>query len=502
MKIFSAEQIRAWDEYTSREEPISSDELMERAAGRCFAWLMAQYPDLPSFTICCGKGNNGADGLVIARLLAEKGKTVAVYVLEFGYLGTPDFQLNLSRLHQFTQINVRFVQSEDQLPVFDSSVPVIDALYGTGLNRGLEGLSAAFVQHLNASGCVCVSIDLPSGLFADRSSLLHPVVKATHTLCLQSYKLAMLMAENDDHLGQVHLLDIGLHPTFYEHAHTPYQLQLLQEIKAIKPIRPKSAHKGNFGHALLVAGQSGKMGAAVLAAKGALRSGLGLLSCQVPAAGLSILQTVVPEAICSVDLSQDRISQLPKDLSLFQSIGIGPGLGTHTEAIEVLDSLLSFYTKPIVIDADAINCLALRTALLTKIPKGSVLTPHPKEFARLFGASTNDFERMNKAIEKAVHYQLYIVLKGHHTQIACPDGSMYFNGSGNSGMATGGMGDVLTGLLTGLLAQQIPVHNAVRLGVYLHGLAGNLAAQAVSEPALLPSDLIDHLGSAWLALDL
>jgi NAD(P)H-hydrate epimerase len=501
MKIFSAEQIKAWDEYTIREEPISSEQLMERAAGRCFAWLMAQYPDQSCFTICCGKGNNGGDGLVIARLLAAQGKTVSVYVLEFGFRGTSDFQLNLSRLHAFSQVTIRFVQAVDQLPVFDTATPVIDALYGTGLNRGLEGLSAAFVERINASGCVCISIDLPSGLFADRSSLSHPVVKATHTLCLQSYKLAMLLAENHSYLGQVHLLSIGLHPGFYEHSHTAIELQLLEDVKLLKPFRASIAHKGNFGHALLLCGQLGKMGAAVLAAKGALRSGLGLLSCQVPAAGLTILQTAVPEAMCLVDTSQDIISQLPESLSVFQSIGIGPGLGTHPQTATVVETILASYTRPIVIDADALNCIAMHPALLHKIPKGSVLTPHPKEFARLFGESANDFERLRKAIDNAGRYQFYIVLKGHYTQIACPDGALFFNGSGNAGMATGGMGDVLTGIITGLLAQPIPVQQAVRLGVYLHGLAGNLAARTVSEPALLPSDLIDHLGAAWLALD-
>ena len=501
MKIFSAEQIRAWDEYTIREEPISSAALMERAAGRCFAWLMAQFPDQASYVICCGKGNNGGDGLAMARMLAEQGKNILVYVLEFGHLGTPDFQLNLSRLHKFTHVNIRFVQAIDQIPVFDPATPVIDALYGTGLNRGLEGLSAAFVEHLNAASCVCISIDLPSGLFADRSSLSHPIVKATHTLCLQSYKLAMLLAENDLYLGQVHLLSIGLHPGFYEHATSKIELQLLEDVKDLRPLRAKSAHKGNFGHALLLCGQLGKMGAAVLAARGALRSGVGLLSCQVPASGLNILQTTVPEAMCLVDGNPEYCTQLPKDLSLYRSIGMGPGLGTHIDTIAVLDAVLSTFTRPIVIDADAINCLALEPSLLKKIPTNSVLTPHRKEFARLFGESANDFERMQKAIDQAVHHQVFIVLKGHHTQIACPDGTLFFNGSGNSGMATGGMGDVLTGILTGLLAQQIPVLHAVRLGVYLHGLAGNLAASTVSEPALLPSDLIDHLGAAWLALD-
>lgn len=501
MKIFSADQIRAWDEYTLREEPISSEQLMERAAHRCFAWIVAQYPEQNEFVVCCGKGNNGGDGLAIARLLAHQGKSIQVYVLEFGSLGTPDFQLNLSRLHRYPQVTIRFVQQPDQLPSLPESSMVIDALYGSGLNRGLEFLSAAMVETINQSRCTCISIDLPSGLLADGSSVLYPVVRATHTLCLQSYKLAMLLDENEPYLGLVHLLSIGLHPGFYTHTDTPYYLQLLEDIKTLRPQRARHAHKGNFGHALLLCGQLGKMGAAVLAAKGALRSGLGLLSCQVPSAGTIILQTAVPEAMCIVDDQQDHISRFPDDLSVYSAIGIGPGMGTHPNVLALLEKLLSSSTQPLVLDADALNCLAMRPSLIDRIPNGSVLTPHPKEFARLFGNSANDVERLHKAIDKATRHQVYLVLKGHHTQIVCPDGTVFFNGSGNPGMATGGMGDVLTGILTGLLAQRLPTQQAVRLGVYLHGLAGNLAARSVSEPALLPSDLIEHLGGAWLALD-
>ncbi len=213
------------------------------------------------------------------------------------------------------------------------------------------------------------------------------------------------------------------------------------------------------------------------------------------------MQTTVPEAMCLIDRLEDRISTLPEDTAKFTAIGIGPGIGTHPESVSLLEKLLTSIQQPLVLDADALNCLAMRPSLIEQLPAGSVLTPHPKEFARMFGESPNDFDRMQKAIEKATRYQVYIVLKGHHTLIACPQGTAFFNGSGNAGMATGGMGDVLTGMLTGLLAQGIPVDSAVRLGVYLHGLAGNLAAQTVSEPALLPTDLLDHLGGAWLALD-
>ena len=501
MKIFSAEQFKAWDSYTILEEPIRSEQQMERAAHRCFSWIVAQFPEQDHFTFYCGKGNNGGDGLVIARLLANSGKTVVVNVLEFGSLGTPDFQLNLSRLHPFPQVSMRFIQQPEQLSALAHQTIIIDALYGLGLNRGLEGLSATVVETINAAGSICISIDLPSGLFCDRSSVGFPVVKAHYTLCLQAYKLAMMMPENNSYLGQVQLLNIGLHPGFYLHTESAFQLQLLDDIKPLVPKRNKAAHKGNFGHALLLCGELGKMGAAVLAAKGALRSGLGLLTCQVPGAGNLILQTSVPESMCLADPQSDRISQLPEDLLRFNAIGMGPGVGTHPDTLSVVEKLLSQYPYPLVLDADALNILASRTDLFKKIPANSVLTPHPKEFARLFGESANDFDRMQKAIEKAKEFRIFIVLKGQHTLIACPDGAVYFNGSGNPGMATGGMGDVLTGLLTGLLAQPIPPLQAIRLGVYLHGLAGNLAAHAISEPALLPSDLLNYVGAAWLSLE-
>jgi NAD(P)H-hydrate epimerase len=501
MKIFSAAQTRAWDEYTIREEPITSEQLMERAAHRCFTWLMASYPAQQHYTVLCGKGNNGGDGLAIARMLAHQGKDVHVHVLEFGHLGTADFQLNLSRLHQYPQISIRFIQQPDQLPELIGPTLVIDALYGSGLNRALDGLSAQLVQRLNESGCVCVAIDLPSGLFADSPSLANPVVKATHTLCLQGYKLAMMMAENEIFLGQIHLLNIGLHQGFYTYCDTNFHLQLLEDIKPLTPTRSRSAHKGNFGHALLVCGSIGKMGAAVLAAKGALRSGVGLLTCQVPSQGTFIMQTAVPEAMCTIDKESDLISESPTDLSGFQALGIGPGLGTDPKTAAALEKMLTSFVRPLVIDADALNIIATHRHLFKLIPPNSILTPHPKEFARLFGESANDFERMQKAIEAAHHHKIIIVLKGHHSMIVCPDGKVYFNGSGNPGMATGGMGDVLTGIITGLMAQQVSAVTAARLGVYLHGLAGNLAASSVSQPALLPSDLLDHLGAAWLSLD-
>lgn len=500
MKIFSAEQIRAWDEYTIREEPITSDLLMERAARQCHQWIQGQFPNQDHFTIVCGKGNNGGDGMAIARMLAHTGKTVQVHVLEFGYRGTPDFQLNLSRLHQYPGVTVRFIQQEDQLPHFEKDTLLIDALYGSGLNRPLQGLSAALVDLINRSNLLCIAIDLPSGLYADRSSVDCSVVRATHTLCLHTYKLAMMMAENAPFLGKVHLLNIGLDDRFERYTTTTLYLQQLTDVQTLVPQRNDQAHKGTFGHALLICGSKGKMGAAVLAAQGALRSGLGLLTCSVPGAGYDIIQSTVPEAMARVNPEQEQQGPDPGLSMQFDSIGIGPGLGVSALTVSLLRQILPAYQHPLVLDADALNILAAHPALLSCIPVNSVLTPHPLEFERLFGRSDNEFERMQKALEKARELRSFIVLKGHRTLIACPDGDCFFNGSGNPGMATGGTGDVLTGILTGLLAQAIPPEHAVRLGVYLHGLAGNLAAAAVSEPALLPSDLIRYVGSAWLSV--
>lgn len=500
MKVYSAEAIRLWDQYTITHEPVSSLDLMERAATACCNWLLENKRDASSFALFCGKGNNGGDGLAIARMLLEKDYPVSVFILEFGHKGTDDFQQNLARLHALPGTDIHFVQSEEHFHPFTEGQVIVDALFGTGLNRAVEGLTASLIRHMNQSGCPVISIDMPSGLFTDHSSRGNLTVQAETTLSFQCYKPAFLVAENEKAVGRVEILDIGLHPGYEKE--NPGRFELLDDTLVSQFYHPRSrfAHKGNFGHALLLAGSYGKTGAAILAARACFRSGAGLLSCQLPSSAYAIMQTAVPEAMVFSDYHAAFLTQMATDPGLYDACGIGPGLGTASETRAFLKELLEKSQKPLVLDADALNILATEATLFNQLPAGSILTPHPKEFERLFGASANDFDRIEKAMEKAREHQVVLLLKGHHSFIALPDGKGYFNATGNPGMATAGSGDVLTGMLTGLLAQGYPPAAAACTGVYLHGLAGDLAARDGAEESLVAGDIIDSLPAAWRML--
>ncbi|MEJ0105078.1 MAG: NAD(P)H-hydrate dehydratase [Bacteroidota bacterium] len=496
MKILNAAEIKLWDQFTIEHEPISSINLMERAATSCVEWIKETGLLSHSFAIFCGKGNNGGDGLAIARMLAEEHCKVQVCILEFGHLGTEDFQLNLERLHQ-ARIDIRYIQSEENFHEFKPGEIIIDALFGSGLNRPLEGITAELVEHINQSGCRIISIDIPSGLSADQSSKGNIAVKANDTLSFQCYKPAFLAAENGLHTGNIHILDIGLHPGFYKSLIVPCELVDKTITHSIYKPRNDFSHKGNFGHALLVAGSYGKMGAAVLAAKACLRSGAGLLSCHIPKSGYDIMQVSVPEAMVITDFNSSFNTRIEDDLLKYDAIGIGPGLGMASETKSLLHELFHVYRNPIVIDADALNIIASQKDLLTQVPQGSILTPHPKEFERLFGVCKNDFDRLQLAKEKSNEFNLVIVLKGHHTFIASPHSKGFFNSTGNAGMATAGSGDTLTGILTGLLGQGYSPAETAILGVYLHGLAGDYAADEKSMEAMIAHDITDNLGKAF-----
>jgi len=496
MKILNAEQIRAWDQYTMEHEPIASIDLMERAATKCFEWLEENSWFVHSFSIFCGKGNNGGDGLAIARMLAARGCTVSVNILEFGHRGTDDFQANLAKLHQYPSVTIQFVQDETNFHSLSKETVIIDALFGSGLTRPLEGITAKLVGHMNKSGCQIIAIDIPSGMSVDRSSNDNTIVKANHTLSFQCYKPAFLVAENAEYLGEVIILDIGLLPEFLPTVEANFELIDSSIIRSNYKQRNRFAHKGNFGHALIIAGSYGKIGAAVLSAKACLRSGAGLLTCFIPKCGYEILQTAVSEAMTVTDANSSMITKIDDEISKYDSIGIGPGLGTASETRTALKELLAIYKKPMVIDADALNGLAMEKNL-PSLPPGSILTPHPKEFERLFGECKNAFERIEKAAAKAKVLNCLIALKGHHSFIATPSGKGYFNNTGNAGMATGGSGDVLTGMLTGFLAQGYSSEKAAILGVYLHGLAGDIAANTLSEEAMIAGDIIDNIGNAF-----
>ena len=496
MKILKADQIRSWDQYTIGHEPIASIDLMERAATKCFEWLDNNGWFVNPFAIFCGKGNNGGDGLAIARMLAGRGCNVSVYILEFGHKGTDDFQTNLARLHQYPAVDIHFIQEESNFHTLSQETVIIDALFGSGLTRPLEGFTARLVDHINNSGCAVIAIDVPSGMSVDQSSKGNKIVKANYTLSFQCYKLAFLVAENAAFIGDVVILDIGLLPEFLTSLDAELELVDRSIIRSIYKPRNRFAHKGNFGHAMIIAGSYGKIGAAVLSAKACLRSGVGLLTCSVPECGYDILQTSVPEAMVMTDANSSIITKIDNDVLKYDSIGIGPGLGTASETRAAIKELILIYKKPMVMDADALNSLSMEKNL-PSLPPGSVLTPHPKEFERLFGECKDDFERIEKALINAKRLNCLIVLKGHHTFIACPNGKGYFNSTGNAGMATAGSGDVLTGMITSLLAKEYSSEDASLLAVYLHGLAGDIAAKEFSKEALIAGDIIDYLGEAF-----
>jgi hydroxyethylthiazole kinase-like uncharacterized protein yjeF len=488
MKLLSAQQIQQWDAFTMQQEPVASIDLMERAARQCADWIthydLTEHP----IKIFCGKGNNGGDGLAIARLLIEKGVQPSIFILEFGAKGTDDFQLNLYRLHQFTT-DIHFIQSSEFIPALTGEDLVIDALYGSGLNRPLELLSAGIVRHINQSGATVISIDVPSGMSIDKSSKGNVIIKATHTLTFQSLKLCFLVAENAEYTGEINVLDIQLNSQFTESVDTTFEV--VSKTKILSDIKPRKnfSNKGDYGHSLLIAGNTGKMGAALLAAKACLRTGTGLLTVSVSAVNLPILHIAIPEAMA-------LISEDDHSLDAFTTIGIGPGLGKGEDAQKIVAIILQQFKKPMVIDADALNIISLNKEWMKQIPEGSILTPHPKEFERLVGVCENDFERLNKAVELSKQYPFIVVLKGHFTLIAA-DGKGWLNNTGNAGLAKGGSGDALTGMITALLAQKYEPLQAALTGVYLHGLAADLALENQSVESLLASDVIDSIGRAY-----
>lgn len=497
MYILTAAQIRQWDHYTIQKRGINAADLMEAAATECFRWLVARDFPEPSFTIYCGKGNNGGDGLALARLLTTRGWKTTVCILESGYPGTEDFQTNLMRLHE-TPAGISFIQQEGSIhPVPENDI-VIDALFGLGLNRPLEGIAAQLVRHINSAPNEVLAIDIPSGMFADKSSVGNEMIRANHTLSFQIPKLAFLVPENAAYTGRVNMLDIGLIPAFLQNLAVTYEMLTPLLVKDIYKPRDRYGHKGTYGHAALIAGSGSMMGAAVLAAKACMRSGAGKLTCYIPDGGYNILQIAVPEAI--IQRSGGEAVEPFTPAGEYNAIGIGPGLGRH-DSNSLLLARVFEKGNPLVIDADALNTLAEQgTPLLHKIPPFSILTPHLKEFERLFGKTKNDFDRLEMAKTRAAELNVIILLKGHHSFVAMPGGKAYFNATGNPGMATAGSGDVLTGILTGLLAQGYTPEKAALLGVYLHGLAGDIAASRKSQEAMIASDITEHIGEAFLQL--
>jgi len=498
MKLFRSDQIKQIDEYTIKEEPVLSIDLMERAAGQVIRWYLPRFERSKRIFIFVGPGNNGGDGLAIARLLESNRYEAEVYYIEFTEKTSEDWKINLIRLKSETKVPVNYLNSIDKFPVISSNDIVIDAIFGSGLARQVKGLVEEVIKKINESNATIISIDIPSGMFGEDNSKndYDNIVSADYTLSFHFPKLAFMFSENAKNLGEWEILPIGLSINAIRNIISPYNLLIKNEVAPLLKKRNKFDHKGTFGHGLLIAGSFGKTGAAVLGAGAALRTGIGLITCHIPSSSVAIVQCALPEAMVESDRNEKHLSEIGNADS-FIAVGIGPGIGTEPESQKALHKLLAECKKPMVIDADGLNILSLNKDWLSLIPKGAILTPHPKEFERLAGKTENSFFRLKRQIDFSEEHKCVIVLKGAHTSITTPGGNVFFNSTGNPGMATAGSGDVLTGILLSLLAQGYTPENAAVLGVYLHGLAGDLAAEELCYESVIASDIIKNIAKAF-----
>ncbi|MBQ8441804.1 MAG: NAD(P)H-hydrate dehydratase [Bacteroides sp.] len=498
MKILSSPQLKELDKYTIEHEPIASIDLMERAAHALTDAIVRRWDSSFDIVVFAGPGNNGGDALAVARMLSRKGYRVEVFLFNTKGSLSEECQTNLERLKTcgsiyFTEISTQF----DPPPLTEKHL-VIDGLFGNGLNKPLNGGFAAVVKYINASKAQVVAIDIPSGLMGeDNTYNVRPnIVRADVTLSIQLPKLSFLFPENEDIVGEWELLDIGLKQSYIDTATTAYSIMEEADIRALIKPRKRFAHKGSFGHGLLIAGSYGMAGASILSAKACLKAGVGLLTVHTPIHNHDLLQVTVPEAIVQTDIHERYFAQ-PTPLSRYSALAIGPGLGQEEDTALAMMEQIQGTTLPIVLDADAINILSTHRNWLKRLPKRCILTPHLGELERLIGKCMDTYERLTKVKELAAYLQSYIIVKGAWTAIVTPEGSYYFNPTGNPGMATGGSGDVLTGILLGLLAQGYSQEDACRLGVYIHGLAGDIAAETKTEIGMTAGDIVEALPLAW-----
>ncbi|MBI2967198.1 MAG: NAD(P)H-hydrate dehydratase [Bacteroidetes bacterium] len=510
LKILTASEIRQADAWTIQNEPVKSIDLMERAARACVKWISGRFNnERHRFTVFCGTGNNGGDGLAIACLLAKRKYPVELFIIRQSNKCSDDFLINEKRLRKLKRVKAHDIRDATALQSLISpekyrsnSEIIIDALFGTGLNKPATGLYADVIYHINSLKGKVISIDIPSGLFCENNGENNRkyIIKAHNTLTFQVPKFSLLFRENEEFTGEFSVLNIGLDEEFINRLPSKnYFLTGDYISRLIKP-RKKFSHKGNYGHALLVAGSYGMMGAAVLASKGCLRSGVGLLTARIPRCGYAVLQSAVPESLAEPDQSENHISGDVR-IENYSAIAIGPGLGKDNETAQALKMIIQNSARPVIFDADAINILSENKTWLSFIPKNSVFTPHPKEFERLAGKAGNDWERLQMQIDFSKKFNCYVVLKGAHTCITFPDGSTFFNSTGNPGMATGGSGDVLCGMILSFLAQGYTSAESCLLAVYLHGLAGDLAAKETGIEALVAGDIAEKIGHAFLFLE-
>lgn len=502
MKLFTSAQIRELDKYTIEHEPISSIDLMERAAEEITEAISIRWDETTPMVAFAGPGNNGGDALAVTRLLRQRGYDVSVYLFNVNGKLSPDCQENEARLKARYPEAIHEVTKDFDPPHLNKETLVIDGLFGSGINKPLAGGFAAVVKYINKSDATVVSIDVPSGLMPEDNTynVRANIVNADLTLTLGMKKISMLMADNQQYIGEIRVLNIGLSEEYIDEASSRFKMIEEEDITNCLLPRNEFAHKGTMGHALLVAGSHGMAGAAVLASRACLRSGVGKVTVHTPQCNCDIMQISVPEAIVQLDHGVNNFVQAT-DANVYKAMGVGPGLGTEEDTAIALMTQLRSSRVPTVIDADAINILASHRAWLQQLPDGLIFTPHPREMDRMLDVPpADDFDRLSKASEMAQRLRAYVILKGHYSALCLPNGNILFNSTGNAGMATAGSGDVLTGIITGLLARGYNEENAAKIGMYIHGLAGDLAVQEVGMESLMASDIIEHLPQAFRVL--
>lgn len=499
MKIFSGKQIYEADKFTIEKQEISSFALMERAAEQLFQWLHQRMQGAQvKIHIFSGIGNNGGDGIALARHLWEHGYNFDTYVVNYSEKRSKDFLLNLDRLKE-RKIWPNFLNKGAELPEIHPDDIIIDAIFGIGLNRPPDPWVGEIINYLNTRGTFILSVDVPSGLYLDRAvEKPEYVIRSNFVLSFQAPKLVFFLPETGPYIREWDVLDIGLDPEFLQT--TPVDYHFMTKVDLLPWFRPRQrfAHKGHYGHARIIGGSYGKIGAVALAGEACLRIGSGLVSCYVPKCGYLPLQSMLPEIMVETDTNEKEITSVTAN-SNTNVAGIGMGLGTSKKSEEALGKFLKAYSGPLVVDADAINILAQNPAWLKELPPDTILTPHPGELRRLLGEWKNDFDKLDKARAFVEQYNCILVIKGAHTLVVY-QGQGFINSTGNPGMATAGSGDVLTGIITGMLAQGYPPFQAAVFGIYLHGAAGDMAATKRGLEAMIATDITDELGEAYKSL--
>lgn len=498
MKIFTTSEIKAIERYTMETEHITSLDLIERAAEAIASEIMSRWRPGRPITIFAGQGNNGADALTVGSLLIAQGYTPRIILFNInGNRLSPECKACRDAIISTGYTYFTEVINKFQMPELTRHDVVIDGLFGTGLSAPLEGGFVSLVGAINESKATVVSIDIPSGLSGDWNprTLRRNVIRAHLTLAIQFPHLCFFLPDYADLVGEWKVIDIGLSADAV--ASTPSQFYLVEQddVRRILRRRRNFSSKADYGSALLYAGTYGMMGAAVMAARGALRSGVGKLTVSSPMCGYQVLQSAVPEALYQFINNDATINEM-RPRHLFDSIAIGPGIGTADVTVKALEDFLASATKPVILDADALNCMALKPSMLSSLPVLSIITPHEGEFDRLFGQQSSGEARLRKALEMARYYNIIIVLKGHYTAIVRPDEKIYFNSSGTPALATAGSGDVLTGILVSLMAQNYPPEHATLMAVFIHGVAGEMAAELHGEYGVIASDIADNVGRA------